>query len=205
MIPIQLLPVNTSLQNLFSYPMKRLQHGWAHKNPPTQVMHILGASDEELFFAAQVSGKTHATHRLLGSFVEGLWEEDVAELFIAPDATERYWELNLSPDGAWWCCEFESPRVRASAPAPKTDCVRTWAERGESSWCVALGISLNSLGLEREFYSSSRANVTAIVGQQMREYFSWNDLSPQNHDFHVPQQFARTSLQNGPQNSATKR
>jgi predicted amidohydrolase len=46
-----------------------------------------------------------------GLFMPGLWEHDVAELFIAHPGG-RYFEFNLSPNAAWWSCEFKAPRVR---------------------------------------------------------------------------------------------
>ena len=38
-----------------------------------------------------------------GQFVEGLWEQDVAEFFVAAGGTECQ-EINISPTGAWWSC-----------------------------------------------------------------------------------------------------
>ena len=47
-----------------------------------------------------------------GGFAEGLWEQDVAEFFVADPETGHYQEFNLSPGGAWWSAIFSGPRVR---------------------------------------------------------------------------------------------
>ena len=52
-----------------------------------------------------------------GSFHEGLWEGDVAEVFLMHPGG-GYLEYNFAPNGAWWSCAFDSPRVRSSDPAP---------------------------------------------------------------------------------------
>lgn len=54
-----------------------------------------------------------------GQFQPELWRYDAAEFFITTPDGARYMEFNLSPNGAWWACRFEAPRV---------------AEAGTESW-----------------------------------------------------------------------
>ena len=48
-----------------------------------------------------------------GSFIEGLWKYDVAELFVTIDDS-RYLEVNLSPQAAYWAARFDSYRSKAA-------------------------------------------------------------------------------------------
>ncbi len=53
-----------------------------------------------------------------GEFFEGLWNGDVAELFLSlPNG--NYLEYNFAPNGAWWACEFSEPRVRTTRKIPR--------------------------------------------------------------------------------------
>jgi hypothetical protein len=50
-------------------------------------------------------------------FSETLWKKTCFEVFVADRASERYWEWNFSPTGAWGAFSFSAARVRAPAEA----------------------------------------------------------------------------------------
>lgn len=54
-----------------------------------------------------------------GNFVEGLWEYDVIELFLATSANS-YLEINLAPNGSWWAMQFVGHR-RPAIRQPKVE------------------------------------------------------------------------------------
>ena len=105
-----------------------------------------------------------------GKFVEGLWDQDVAEFFIADRTTGRYHEFNLGPGGAWWSATFRAPRVRI-APQPEWEAfgVTTAVFRNETHWIGQLSLPLPQL-----------------AGSEGRNFYSWADLGGPVPDFHRP-------------------
>lgn len=122
-----------------------------------------------------------------GEFLEGLWEFDVAECFIA--GPEGYLEFNLSPTGAWWCARFSAPRVRDEAmPRPRA-ITRVGSRKATGGWLAALGIPLEALRREAGWDDHIHINVTFIVGEPQR-FLTVADLGEGQPDFHRPEAFA---------------
>ena len=78
-----------------------------------------------------------------GEFVEGLWEQDVVELFLAGDSG-RYVEFNVSSQGAWWFMPFSDYRVRAEARC-KRPRVSVSVETARREWRVELVFGLEEI------------------------------------------------------------
>lgn len=114
-------------------------------------------------------------------FIEGLWEQDLAECFVLDRQTGHYTEYNLSPGGAWWAAEFTAPRVRRD-PQPVPDKFRVrletrWTDQG---WAGRMEIPLPS---------SARftVNFTAIVQTPGGCcYYSLAALRGHRPDYHRP-------------------
>lgn len=115
-------------------------------------------------------------------FVEGLWQQDVAEFFIADRRTGRYQEFNLSPGGAWWSAIFTSPRVKLE-PQPEWRAfgVRTKVVWSEKEWTGELSFPMPDL-------SQAAVNCTAITaGREGRRFYSLAALGSATPDFHRPE------------------
>jgi len=122
-----------------------------------------------------------------GGFVEGLWEGDCAELFLANPATGYYLEFNLSPQGAWWCCEFTAPRVRAAGAPRALAGVRTTGAAEAGSWRASIDIPVASLPAALAFVpATTRGNVTFCLGCEPQRYLTHVDLGGGRPDFHRP-------------------
>lgn len=122
-----------------------------------------------------------------GGFVEGLWEGDCAELFLANPDTGAYIEFNLSPQGAWWCCEFTAPRVRAPGAPRELAGVTTTGEARSDSWSATLKIPVASLPPALAFSTcATRGNVTFCLGNTPQRYLTFTDLGGGKPDFHLP-------------------
>jgi len=145
-----------------------------------QLSFSLGVTPEELLFRVLFPTEPSQQKR---QWVEGLWEEDVAELFICDPNTGRYQELNLSPDGAWWSSVFSTYRKRVpltGAPSPRIDV------NGRE---VTLRVRLNELGVS---LANAKGNVSAILAGN---YLSWTKaLLEPTPDFHRTEQFVALSL-----------
>jgi hypothetical protein len=126
-----------------------------------------------------------------GDFQVGLWDYDVAELFIADPVSGRYFEFNLAPNGAWWCCEFTAPRVRAEEIDIAMPEVATFADLApDGAWVAAMAIPLDLLRARLDFGPRSRVNVTMILGFPDRQFLSVAALGGTEPDFHQPRGFA---------------
>ncbi len=126
-----------------------------------------------------------------GRFQAELWHHDVAELFLADPVSGRYFEFNLAPNGAWWCCEFTSPRVRAEGIDIAMPEVATYADMApDGSWLAAMAIPLDLLRARLDFGAATRANVAMILGSPTPQFVSAGVLPGSEPDFHQPQHFA---------------
>ncbi|MES2996844.1 MAG: hypothetical protein V4733_08545 [Verrucomicrobiota bacterium] len=122
-----------------------------------------------------------------GKFQAELWKHDVAELFIADPESGRYFEFNLSPNGAWWSCEFTAPRVRAAETDIAMPEVATHADLAtDGSWLAALSIPLDLLKTRIAFGPETKMNVTFILNSPDQRFLTATDLGGGQPDFHRP-------------------
>lgn len=129
-----------------------------------------------------------------GSFTEGLWEWDVAELFLADPENGAYLEFNLAPNGAWWAAKFTAPRVRAEKqPDFRSIVTSHWEGISGDGWCAAIRVPLEFLEKEIGYGPQTTANATAILNSPKQTYHSAHQLPGADPDFHQPSTFARFS------------
>jgi hypothetical protein len=172
------------------FPHSRIENDWETKPVEAQASVALAVDPSSLHFSARVEGSAwHFEEARKGQFVDGLWQRDVAELFIC-DAKdpERYQEFNLSPQGAWWTCLFKAPRVPEAFAPIEPNYVHSSIL--ENAWSAAISFKLDDLAVNPAFEDSARLNVCAILGQEPREYLSWSNLGGETPDFHKPEKFA---------------
>ncbi len=130
-----------------------------------------------------------------GGFQAELWRHDVAELFLADPVSGRYLELNLSPNGAWWSCEFTAPRVRADEADIAMPDVATFSElAADGTWVAAMALPLDLLRARIDFGKKTRANVTMILESPAQRFLSAADMGPGEPDFHQPDRFTEVQM-----------
>jgi len=79
---------------------------------------VVALDPQSFWFSCAIpGGKNWSAAHTSGQFVEGLWEEDVAEVFIR-ERDGRYQELNFNPSGAWWSMTHSSYRLRDPNTSP---------------------------------------------------------------------------------------
>jgi Carbohydrate-binding family 9 len=128
-----------------------------------------------------------------------LWQEDVCEVFLAPEAEppRRYFELEVNPLGTLFDARVDSPeRVRASMRVDTSwDCpglsARVTARAGR--WSAVLTIPLGALG-GGEIPSTWRANFYRVDRGARDEYTAWSPTFAEPPDFHVPERFGLLRL-----------
>lgn len=130
-----------------------------------------------------------------GGFLAGLWQHDVAELFLADPESGRYLEINLAPNGAWWTCEFTAPRVRADEVDIAMPDVATFSElAADGTWVAAMSLPLDLLRARIRFGGTTLANVTMILGTPAQRFLSASDMGPGEPDFHQPGRFQQVGF-----------
>ena len=122
----------------------------------------------------------------------GLWDRDVCELFIAPDASqpECYFEFEAAPTGEWLdvaVCQRSDER--------ETDWdfhsgMTVAASVGAGSIKIAMRVPWEALGRRPRSGEEWRANLYRCVGAgATRGYLAWQPTLTEEPCFHVPAAF----------------
>jgi hypothetical protein len=168
-------------------PLNSFSHDWFGAIVPDAPLWGLAINNGNLILRGASRKPPICIQRdMEGSFVEGLWEGDAAELFLHNPKTGFYFEFNLSPRGAWWCCGFDAPRKRsAAAPKPLSGAI-TFSVPSETAWDSALAVPIKSLPPELAFdVNVTSVNIAFCLGRPQL-YFSLADLGGGQPDFHRP-------------------
>lgn len=171
----------------------QLEQDWSGQCIGAPASFALLADPQNLwFFARREKRASISPDARPHEFFEGLWNHDVAELFIKDAVSERYLEINLAPNGAWWSAEFNGPRMRARSEASVIEGVQSHSRTCvDGSWQAALAIPISYLELHFGFGMDSRLNVTFIVDSPEQRFLSAVRLPGDTPDFHQPGYFER--------------
>ena len=155
---------------------------------------LLAADREHLWFIATRQARASVLpSAVAGSFMEGLWEGDVAELFIADPEGESYLEFNLAPNGAWWAAKFCAVRERSDVQPDFQNHIHTYHDTGAvDCWVAAISIPLAFLVEHISFRVGSPANVAFILNSPDQTFHSATKLRGEIPDFHQPLNFPKT-------------
>ncbi len=179
-------------EQLSHLPTQSEPLSWDGHSLPYPLQWLIVRDPRRLWFVASAPGgadfdRQHAA----GDFVEGLWERDVAEVFIK-ESSGRYQEFNVSPGGAWWSVVLSSYRTReVKQPEMLDPIIRT--EVGEGRWRALLGVDLSSLAVDLS--ESSLLHVSGITQKPQRLFFSSQPVPTVEPDFHHPDAFAPAHFQ----------
>lgn len=135
-----------------------------------------------------VSAKPQTTHKVIG-----LWDRDVCEMFVAPDAEkpEVYFEFEAAPTGEWLDLAIRStPNGRAT----------NWEYSSGMSAHARVGVDEVIIGMFVPWQAFNgrppgsgerwRGNLFRCVGAGVdRGYLAWQPTLTSRPDFHVPQAF----------------
>ena len=124
-----------------------------------------------------------------------LWERDVAEAFLQPDASrpDHYREFEISPNGMWLDLDI--------VPDGKTD-LKSGLERsvfvdeGAKSWSAELAIPMRALTPVFDPSVVWRANFYRVEGRsEPRTYLAWQATGTPQPNFHVPGAFGKVRFE----------
>jgi len=127
----------------------------------------------------------------------GLWDRDVCEIFIAPDARvpERYFEFEAAPTGEWLDLAIHRmPDGQRETLWDFNSGMTTAARIAEGMVTIVMRLPFKSLTtLERwapQFGARWRINLLRCVGANPdRGYLAWQPTHTAQPDFHVPEKF----------------
>jgi alpha-galactosidase len=120
---------------------------------------------------------------------DALWERDVAEAFLQPDAIDErvYKELEVSPNGYWIDLNIANGEKEEMRSGLRRRVVQDAAAR---TWTAELAVPMRSLTLAFDPKRSWRANFFRVEGKtEPRFYSAWSPTLTQAPNFHVPKAF----------------
>jgi alpha-galactosidase len=120
-----------------------------------------------------------------------LWDRDVAEVFLQPNASEsrRYKEFEVSPNGMWIDLDI--------APGEKHDLrsgLRRRVIRKEAAkmWIAELALPMKALVQQFDPAATWRVNFYRVEGaSDPRFYSAWQPTGTAAPNFHVPEAFGQ--------------
>jgi len=122
----------------------------------------------------------------------GLWERDVCEIFVAPDARapERYFEFEAAPTGEWLDLAIHwRPQGRETDWRYRSRMTAA-ARVGEGSVTIAMRLPFRTLGRTPGAGERWRANLFRCAGTDpMYRYLAWQPTHTPEPAFHVPEKF----------------
>ena len=128
----------------------------------------------------------------IASKTMGLWDRDVCEIFIAPDANviERYFEFEAAPTGEWLDVAIHWTPEKRESDWEFQSHMTTAAHIEKDRVTVAMRIPWNHWIHEPQSGERWRVNLFRCVGLDPgRGYLAWQPTRTKEANFHVPQVF----------------
>jgi hypothetical protein len=123
---------------------------------------------------------------------KGLWDRDVCEIFIAPDANvvEHYYELEAAPTGEWLDVAINWKPEKREADWEFQSHMTTAASVAEDRITIAMRIPWKPAFHQPQKDERWRINLLRCVGKDPdRGYLAWQPTYAPTPNFHVPQVF----------------
>ena len=118
-----------------------------------------------------------------------LWERDVAEAFLQPDASDPrvYKELEVSPNGFWIDLNIAHGEKQEMRSGLRRRVIQNPAAL---TWTAELAVPMRSLTPKFDPKQSWRANFFRVEGKtEPRFYSAWSPTMTPAPNFHVPEAF----------------
>ncbi|MGI8811472.1 MAG: carbohydrate-binding family 9-like protein [Pyrinomonadaceae bacterium] len=129
----------------------------------------------------------------------GLWDRDVCEIFLAPNADEprRYFEFEVAPTGEWIDLFIDSTSGTRRTDAEYISKLESFASIEKGSIAMALKIPWTALGTKPSPGDMWLGNLFRCVGRDSdRGYLAYNPTLTHAPSFHVPERFVEIRFKN---------
>ena len=177
------LDKDIELKRLIDFDHTLLSYGWNLENKPNCIVFI-GASKNNLYFSFRLETSVKYDQKNNKyDFIEGLWKDDVAEIFIQDANLKSYQEFNFAPSGAYWTSFFSDYRKQDKEKFKPILNLEIDSTVFDTSWELAVKIPIDSLSIEFNFLNF--INICSIVHKQKIHYLSMQNLISENPDFHL--------------------
>lgn len=130
----------------------------------------------------------------------GLWDRDVCEIFITPDAkiVRRYFEFEVAPTGEWLDLALKWTQRGPEKDWQFRSGMMVAARVSEGAVLLAMRVPWKHLGHAPRAGDRWRCNLFRCVGAgQTRGYLTWQPTHTPEPQFHVPDKFGWMSFVNG--------
>lgn len=124
--------------------------------------------------------------------IRGLWDRDVCEIFIAPDASQRnkYFEFEIAPNGEWIDLGIEIASQERTTDWDYKSGMTSAAKIENDKVIMAIKIPFASLGKTPRVGDVWLGNLFRCVGKDpTRGYLAWQPTETEKPNFHVPEKF----------------
>jgi hypothetical protein len=122
----------------------------------------------------------------------GLWDRDVCEIFIAPDAKapNKYFEFEIAPNGEWVDLRIEVLPTKRVTDWEYHSGMESAARIEKRKIISAIKVEWASLGKTPAIGDAWRGNLFRCVGTgPNRGYLAWQPTMTPQPAFHVPSKF----------------
>jgi|SRR6266850_3277027 len=121
----------------------------------------------------------------------GLWDRDVCEIFIAPDAgaPNRYFEFEAAPTGEWVDLAINLQSSERETDQGFQSGMTTAAEISDNRLTIIIRIPWGESIRKPERGDEWRINLFRCVGTGNQRYLAWQPTCTPEPNFHVPDAF----------------
>jgi len=174
-------------------PALRFDHDWKGENHDPQratQAQILWTRDMlYLRFQANYRTITIYSGARNDGWCDELWNRDVAEAFLQPDASDplKYKEFEVAPNGFWIDLDISHGEKEELHSRLQR---RVVLDKEKKTWTAVLAIPMKSLTPGFDPRSSWRVNFYRVEGAaEPRFYSAWSPTFSPMPNFHVPKTF----------------
>ena len=171
----------------------RFNSDWQGKNPDpqreTEVRLLWSPQTIFLQFRAHFRTITVFPDAEASGRRDHLWDRDVAEVFLQPDASDpqRYLEFEISPSGMWLDLAINHGARQDLHSALRR---RVTVDHAQQIWIAELAIPMKSLIPAFDPAATWRLNFFRVEGPaEPRFYSAWSPTHTPEPNFHVPTAF----------------
>jgi len=123
----------------------------------------------------------------------GLWERDVCEFFVAPDAAQphRYLEFEVAPNGEWLDLAIELIEGVRHTDWEYHSGMTAAARVSNDEVTIAMLIPWSRSLPKPNAHNIWRANLFRCIGLGEERYLAWQPTGTPEPNFHVPEAFGQ--------------
>lgn len=166
---------------------------WKGENPEaamaTEVRVLWTPETLFLHFVAKYQSLNLYTDARDDGWRDQLWDRDVAEAFLQPDASDpmKYKEFEVAPNGFWIDLDISHGAKEELRSGLKR---RVVLDEKSKTWTADLAVPMRSLTASFDASHDWRVNFYRVEGQTKPRFFSaWSPTYTQHPSFHVPERF----------------